>query len=102
MSRSGGRHENGRVRRMRKQFKKEGQEENAPCWVCHQPIDYEADYTNPCSHTCDHAKPISEYPELEYDYSNLRHAHNKCNVDRYRIEHMGAEPKGWQPKINCE
>lgn len=46
MSRSGGRHENGRVRRMRKQFKKEGLEENAPCWVCHQPIDYEADYTD--------------------------------------------------------
>ena len=93
MRRSGGRHENGQTKMMRKLFKEEGQKENAPCSWCHKPIDYEAKYTNPCSHSCDHIKPISEFPEGEYDYRNLEHMHNKCNVEKYRIQHMGKEPK---------
>ncbi|WP_461031141.1 HNH endonuclease [Trueperella pyogenes] len=58
----------------------------AVCWLCLQPIDYEAPPgTLPDSHELDHYYPVSEYPELQDDPANFRHAHRECNNRRGKL-----------------
>ena len=53
-----------------------------PCWLCGQPIDYDADKDNPDSFTVDHEKLRSTHPHLAEEPSNLRSAHARCNKTR--------------------
>lgn len=67
----------------RRTFFNQGKEQNAPCWLCGQPIDYEAGQgTTADSHELDHYHPVSTHPELQHDPSNFRHAHKQCNRQR--------------------
>ena len=56
----------------------------ADCWICGEPIDYEAESrpSNPDSYTVDHVVPWSKDPTLRYEPTNLRSAHWKCNDAR--------------------
>jgi 5-methylcytosine-specific restriction endonuclease McrA len=53
-----------------------------PCWLCGQPIDYELPHTHPMHYQYDHAFPRSTHPELEFDPSNGRPSHARCNKSR--------------------
>lgn len=75
----------------RDRFFAEGQQYDAPCWLCGQPIDYAAQPgTTDDSHELDHYVPVSVDPSLQYDPGNFRHAHRVCNILR------GASP----PKLS--
>lgn len=75
----------------RDRFFAEGLKEDAPCWLCGQPIDYAAQPgTTDDSHELDHYVPVSVDPSLQYDPGNFRHAHRVCNILR------GASP----PKLS--
>lgn len=53
------------------------------CWLDGDPIDYvAAPATTPDSHTLDHYFPVEDYPELQEDPDNFRHAHFDCNSRR--------------------
>ena len=71
----------GAWRRISQAFKAEGERTSAPCWLCGQPIDYN-DPTGRYGHAADHVLPVSDYPEHELDWANLRHAHIWCNSSR--------------------
>lgn len=69
-------------KRASKQFKEEGKAADAPCWICGQPIDYDAEPRTPNAHSLDHLHPYSTHPELHDDPANWRHAHDRCNKQR--------------------
>lgn len=75
--------------RLRDEFLEEGRrlaavgDPAADCWLCHEPVDYvAAPNTTPDSHNLDHYYPVEDYPELQDDPSNFRHAHALCNQSR--------------------
>lgn len=45
------------------------------CGVCGEPV-HEGDVT------LDHIYPVSTHPNLQYNETNIRPAHNSCNVER--------------------
>lgn len=49
------------------------------CWICGQPINYEAHKDDPDSFEYDHAKSIKAHPELADDPANGRPSHKRCN-----------------------
>ena len=56
---------------------------DADCWLCGQPIDYEAKPgSTEDSHNLDHYHPVSTHPELQSDPGNFRHSHARCNTSR--------------------
>lgn len=48
-----------------------------PCYICHQPIDYQAHHLHPLSFTIDHITPINRGGDDALD--NLAAAHRQCN-----------------------
>lgn len=55
----------------------------ADCHLCKQRIDYDvAPHTTPDSHNLDHYFPVEDFPELQDDPENFRHAHMLCNASR--------------------
>lgn len=52
------------------------------CWLCGQPIDYDAPKGDDLSFSGDHKKPWSKYPELREDPANYAPAHLGCNKAR--------------------
>lgn len=62
-----------------------------PCWICHQPIDYDADPFTPNAYELDHIIPVSCAPHLARDPNNLRPAHRRCN--RNRSNHPPPKPR---------
>ena len=57
--------------------------DRADCWLCHTRIDYTVDPgTTQDSHTLDHYYPVEDYPDLQNDPENFRHAHFSCNSSR--------------------
>lgn len=62
----------------------------APCWLCGQPIDYQADRRrHPNALNVDHVIPRSARPDLAFARSNLRPAHRHCNLSRGNKTHPG-------------
>lgn len=57
-------------------------EQRQPCWLCAQPIDYNAPPHHPDAFTADHIHPVSTHPELALIYGNLAPAHDACNKSR--------------------
>ena len=90
--------------RQRTEFYQEGKELDADpdtrhladCWLCRTRIDYDAaPGTTPDSHTLDHYFPVDDYPELQNEPTNFRHAHYSCNSSRGKrggTEHGLGEP----------
>lgn len=76
-------------RRLARLFKEQGRQVGAPCWLCGGAIDYDTSRQK-LSHSVDHVKPVSLYPELENDVSNMRHAHYGCNSSRGNREAVMA------------
>lgn len=79
------------MKRLRAAFFEEGKQldanpdtrDDAGCWICRTRIDYTvAQASTPDSHTLDHYYPVEDYPELQYDRDNFRHAHFDCNSSR--------------------
>lgn len=65
--------------RLRAWLKREG---TNICWLCAKPIDLSLHHTHPDSWTMDHIKPLSLFPELALERSNVREAHRSCNSKR--------------------
>lgn len=69
-----------------------------PCWICGQPIDYRLRWPDPASFSADHAAPLSTYPHLAEDPSNLRASHLRCNTSRGAREpkaQIGITSRNW-------
>lgn len=78
-----------RFKKLRAEFKEQGRADDARCWLCRQPIDYDLPRLDPDtgrlnweSWELDHLYPQSKYPELAEDWGNFRHSHSRCNNDR--------------------
>lgn len=72
--------------------------QNAVCWICGQPIDYQAKPGTPDAWEPDHVKPVSKYPELEFSLSNIRASHCSCNRSRgdgTGADKIGATSREW-------
>ncbi|MEQ3835298.1 HNH endonuclease [Lawsonella clevelandensis] len=67
---------------IRKQYKHQCQQNNTPCWLCGQPINYNLPTTHQQSFTIDHMLPYSTHPHLLEDQTNFRPAHRHCNIQR--------------------
>ena len=53
------------------------------CWICTLRIDCEqAPGTTTDSHTLDHYYPVEDFPVLQNEPDNFRHAHFDCNSSR--------------------
>lgn len=66
----------------KKEFRAQCQAMTEPCWLCGQPIDYEAPPNTPDSFDLDHFYPQSTHPELAEDPANFRASHCSCNRSR--------------------
>jgi hypothetical protein len=72
-----------RSKAQHKAFFEQGKRDNAPCWLCGQPISYDVPPgTTPDSHELDHYYPVSTHPELQDDPTAWRHSHRLCNEKR--------------------
>ncbi|GAA6124213.1 hypothetical protein BPY_23210 [Bifidobacterium psychraerophilum] len=64
----------------RKKFFAQCKKENAVCWLCGMPIDYEAaQNTTDDSYNLDHYYPVSKRPDLQDDPAGFRPSHTSCN-----------------------
>lgn len=87
--------------KIRPQFRAACEAEQAPCWICRQPIDYEiTDATDPEVWEPDHIHPYSTHPHLYEDPGNLRASHRGCNNERSNRHHaavdgLGAQTRDW-------
>lgn len=60
------------------------------CWICEQPIDYDAHYTHKDAFTADHVQARSKGGSL---YGELKPAHRGCNSRRgNRGTHITSAP----------
>lgn len=67
------------------EFKAECKANDERCWICRQPIDYDApwnDWSNPSRFERDHRLPVSTHPQLEDDPTNWEASHAGCNNER--------------------
>lgn len=71
-----------RWRQLRSRFKAQCAKRDDHCWICDQPIDYDAPAHAPSSFEADHFKPVSTHPQLELIIGNLRPSHSSCNRSR--------------------
>lgn len=69
-------------RTARNNFRNQCAETNAPCHLCGQPINYQAEQGHPDAFELDHFHPISERPDLIEDPANFRASHGPCNNRR--------------------
>jgi 5-methylcytosine-specific restriction endonuclease McrA len=66
-----------------RKLKREQRAKLLPCWLCGQPINYQATDPNADdAFSYDHYKPWNQYPALRYDPDNGRSAHQRCNKSR--------------------
>lgn len=72
-----------RMRAVREERRTAWAAEDAPCWLCGQPIDWTvADGSTDSSFEYDHYFPASTHPEHYDDPANGRPSHRGCNRDR--------------------
>ena len=71
----------------------------AVCWICKQPIDYEARRSSTDdAWEGDHYHPRKTHPELANEPSNILPAHRKCNRARQAkagITNLGQTSRKW-------
>lgn len=61
------------------QYKAQCRRLDAHCWLCSQPIDYDADRDDPNSFQQDHVVAVTKAPHLAQDPANWRPSHRSCN-----------------------
>lgn len=57
--------------------------ENTPCWICGEPINFNAHWKAPDSFTADHVKPLYAGGDIN---GPMLPAHRACNTRRSNIE----------------
>lgn len=67
---------------LRRELRSIWQAQDAPCWLCVQPIDYSAPAGDPEALDVDHVKPRSTHPHLALDRNNCKPSHVRCNRSR--------------------
>lgn len=78
-----GRNQTRRFSKLRREFFERCKVERRRCWLCGQPIDYDAaPGTTDDSLTLDHRIPVSKRPDLQEDPGNFEAAHRSCNIRR--------------------
>ena len=88
-------------KKQRAEFRANCADSDVPCWICGQPIDYDAlptDYKNPSRFNLDHYFPWSTHPELREDPSNFRASHAGCNdrrQDKSPQQGLGVLSRQW-------
>ena len=83
MATSGSRHSTRHFKQVKEQFYRRCKRERPACWLCGQPIDYDADPgSTDDSLTLDHRIPVSKRPDLQDDPANFMPAHRSCNIRR--------------------
>lgn len=92
------RNRNRRASRLRLEMRELWSSLNLPCYLCGQPIDYDAPRHDPEALEADHVLPVSGYPDLEFEPSNLRPTHSRCNRHRgpgRTVASLGATSERW-------
>lgn len=69
-------------KKLKKEFRELCFSQGLPCWLCGQPIDWDAAPQTPNAFEPDHFHPRSTHPELALDPENLRPSHCSCNRSR--------------------
>lgn len=69
----------GEYRKGRALARAEWAAKGTPCHLCHQPIDYTLDKTDPEHFQLDHIKSRKRFPHLEFVPANWAPAHASCN-----------------------
>ncbi|AIT60158.1 HNH endonuclease [Corynebacterium doosanense] len=69
-------------KRLKREYTAACREAGLVCWLCWQPIDYEAAPQTPDAFEPDHFHPRKTHPELSIDPANLRPSHCSCNRSR--------------------
>ena len=86
-------------RRMRKQCFQRDKAKNAPCWICGQPIDYNAKpSTTPDSYEPDHRHSVKTHPELAEVPENVMPSHKSCNRSKGSkagLNNLGSLSREW-------
>lgn len=80
----------GEYRKLRAAARAEWEATNAPCWLCHQPIDYTLDKSDPEHLQLDHIKSRHRFPHLEFVPSNWAPAHASCNKRKSDSDASGS------------
>lgn len=92
-----------RWQKLRAQFRNDCETEDAPCWICRQPIDYShkprrGERPSPDAFEPDHLHPRATHPELALDPANLRPSHVRCNRARGKnlvTDDLGPLSRSW-------
>lgn len=87
------------ARRLRKRLQAQYKEQNRPCAICGQPIDYQAPRTtyHPNSLDLDHIQPTKTHPHLELVEDNIQPVHASCN--RHKSDGVAIHPIGNTSRI---
>jgi 5-methylcytosine-specific restriction endonuclease McrA len=75
-------HRGYRWRQIAAEFRVQCAKVQAPCWLCGQPIDYNAQAQTAPAFEADHRHPVNTHPHLAFMRSNLRPSHSSCNRSR--------------------
>lgn len=67
--------------------------EESICWLCLEPVDFDAPPRTKWSKSVDHIKPVATHPHLALERSNCRLAHYGCNSSRQ----ARGEPNEYEP-----
>lgn len=72
-----------RMQLLTAQFKEDCRLVDAPCWLCTELIDYDADGTkDDYAFHLDHFWPWKQFPQYRDDPENFRPSHRLCNIRR--------------------
>lgn len=89
-------------RRVRQQAWARDKQNDAPCHICHLPIDYSLGTYRPGKSTeawePDHIRPRDKYPELVLELSNIAASHAHCNrakKNKAGINELGKPTRNW-------
>lgn len=63
----------------REGLKRIARRRNTPCWLCGEPIHFDADWKHPLSFTADHVHAVANGGSM---LGELRPAHRSCNSKR--------------------
>jgi hypothetical protein len=68
--------------KLKREFRVHCEATHQPCWICREPINYQADWRHRDAFQPDHHYPVSTHPHLQYEPTNLRPSHRRCNASR--------------------
>lgn len=85
--------------RIRKRLLDAARNNNEPCCICGQSINYQAHYNAADAPTVEHRLSWRDHPELRRDLGNLGIAHRSCNtakgVKAYGLPAFGNTSRDW-------